>query len=86
MDLRKLKKLIDLVQESGIAELEITEGEEKVKIVKGGAITVTGAAPPATLAAAAPATAAIVELAGWPAARAGSSRAAFVGGTGLMRR
>jgi acetyl-CoA carboxylase biotin carboxyl carrier protein len=37
MDLRKLKKLIDLVQESGIAELEITEGEEKVKIVKGGA-------------------------------------------------
>jgi acetyl-CoA carboxylase biotin carboxyl carrier protein len=36
MDLRKLKKLIDLVQESGIAELEITEGEEKVKIVKGG--------------------------------------------------
>ena len=36
MDLRKLKKLIDLVQESGISELEITEGEEKVKIVKGG--------------------------------------------------
>ena len=40
MDLRKLKKLIDLVQESGIAELEITEGEEKVKIVKGGTVTV----------------------------------------------
>ena len=37
MDLRKLKKLIDLVEESGISELEITEGEEKVKIVKGGA-------------------------------------------------
>jgi acetyl-CoA carboxylase biotin carboxyl carrier protein len=35
MDLRKLKKLIDLVQESGIAELEITEGEEKVRIVRG---------------------------------------------------
>jgi acetyl-CoA carboxylase biotin carboxyl carrier protein len=34
MDLRKLKKLIDLVEGSGIAELEITEGEEKVKIVK----------------------------------------------------
>ena len=32
MDLRKLKKLIDLVEESGIAELEITEGEEKVRI------------------------------------------------------
>lgn len=36
MDLRKLKKLIDLVQESGIAELEINEGEERVRIVKGG--------------------------------------------------
>lgn len=34
MDLRKIKKLIDLVQESGIAELEITEGEEKVRIAK----------------------------------------------------
>jgi acetyl-CoA carboxylase biotin carboxyl carrier protein len=32
MDLRKLKKLIDLVEESGISELEITEGEEKVRI------------------------------------------------------
>lgn len=32
MDLRKLKKLIDLVQESGISELELTEGEEKVRI------------------------------------------------------
>ena len=47
MDLRTLKKLIDLVQESGIAELEITEGEEKVKIVKGGEATVTPVAPPA---------------------------------------
>lgn len=32
MDLRKLKKLIDLVQETGIAELELTEGEERVRI------------------------------------------------------
>lgn len=36
MDLRKLKKLIELVEESGIAELEITEGEEKVRISKPG--------------------------------------------------
>jgi len=36
MDLRKLKKLIDLVQESGIAELEVTEGEEKVRISRVG--------------------------------------------------
>lgn len=34
MDLRKLKTLIDLVAESGIAELEVTEGEDKVRIVK----------------------------------------------------
>jgi acetyl-CoA carboxylase biotin carboxyl carrier protein len=62
MDLRKLKKLIDLVQESGIAELEITEGEERVRIASGGAVSVTplgaaAAAPaavPATQAAAAP--------------------------------
>jgi acetyl-CoA carboxylase biotin carboxyl carrier protein len=73
MDLRKLKKLIDLVQESGIAELEITEGEERVRIARGGAVSVTplaapaaaaplpaGVAPgaaPATVAAAAPAAA-----------------------------
>ena len=35
MDLRKLKTLIDLVQQSGIAELEITEGEERVRIARG---------------------------------------------------
>jgi len=51
MDLRKLKKLIDLVQESGIAELEITEGEEKVKIVKGGVVSVSPGAGPAPSAA-----------------------------------
>lgn len=45
MDLRKLKKLIDLVQESGISELEVTEGEEKVKIVKNGGADPTHAGP-----------------------------------------
>ncbi|HYN11110.1 MAG TPA: acetyl-CoA carboxylase biotin carboxyl carrier protein [Burkholderiales bacterium] len=54
MDLRKLRKLIDLVQESGIAELEITEGEEKVKIVKGGGISVSPAPGSAPAAAAPP--------------------------------
>ena len=64
MDLRKLKKLIDLVQESGIAEIEITEGEERVRIARGGAVSVTPspvaspapvpAAPAATPLAAAP--------------------------------
>jgi acetyl-CoA carboxylase biotin carboxyl carrier protein len=56
VDLRKLKKLIDLVQESGIAELEITEGEEKVKIVKGGTVSLT---PVAMMPAAAPAPVAV---------------------------
>ncbi len=61
MDLRKLKKLIDLVQESGISELEVTEGEEKVRIAKHLPPTmqttyVSGpAAHPAPAAAAAPA-------------------------------
>jgi acetyl-CoA carboxylase biotin carboxyl carrier protein len=56
MDLRKLKTLIDLVSESNIAELEITEAEGKVRIVKAGA-ALTAPAPlvlqPATAAAAA---------------------------------
>ncbi|MAI38723.1 MAG: acetyl-CoA carboxylase biotin carboxyl carrier protein [Pseudomonadota bacterium] len=35
MDIRKIKKLIELVEESGVAELEITEGEESVRIHRG---------------------------------------------------
>ena len=35
MDLRKLKTMIELVQQSGISELEVTEGEERVRIVRG---------------------------------------------------
>ncbi|HEX5092215.1 MAG TPA: acetyl-CoA carboxylase biotin carboxyl carrier protein [Burkholderiales bacterium] len=66
MDLRKLKKLIDLVQESGIAELEITEGEEKVKIVKGGEAVVTPIAP--APAASAPQAAAVAPAGSAPAA------------------
>ena len=73
MDLRKLKTLIDLVSESNISELEITETEGKVRIVKGGtaapvqyvqtlatpaAAPAIGAAPAATSPAAAPAEAA----------------------------
>ncbi|EMS1660996.1 TPA: acetyl-CoA carboxylase biotin carboxyl carrier protein [Neisseria gonorrhoeae] len=56
MDLRKLKKLIDLVEESGIAEIEVTEGEEKVRITR----TIAAAAAPvyaAPVPAAAPAAA-----------------------------
>ena len=49
MDLRKLKTLIDLVSESNVSELEITEAEGKVRIVKGpvaGAMPAVVAAPP----------------------------------------
>jgi len=52
MDLRKLKTLIDLVSDSNITELEITEDDGKVRIVKASAVTV--AQPAAPLMAAAP--------------------------------
>jgi len=45
MDLRKLKTLIDLVSDSNVSELEITEAEGKVRIVKGGGAMVQGYAP-----------------------------------------
>jgi acetyl-CoA carboxylase biotin carboxyl carrier protein len=64
MDLRKLKKLIDLVQESGIAELEITEGEEKVRISRVGTQTAVMPVPQLTaipVAAVAPAAAPATE-------------------------
>ena len=55
MDLRKLKKLIDLVEESGIAEIEVTEGEEKVRITRTIAAAPVYAAPaPAAAMTAAP--------------------------------
>jgi acetyl-CoA carboxylase biotin carboxyl carrier protein len=50
MDLRKLKTLIDLVSDSNVSELEITEAEGKVRIVKGGS-AVQGYAMPAPVAA-----------------------------------
>ncbi|MBL8472339.1 MAG: acetyl-CoA carboxylase biotin carboxyl carrier protein [Rhodocyclaceae bacterium] len=64
MDLRKLKKLIDLVQEANITELEVSEGEERVRIAKQPAPTAAvqthyvAAAPVAAAPAAAPAEAA----------------------------
>ena len=73
MDLRKLKKLIDLVEESGIAEIEVTEGEEKVRITRTIAATPVYAAPaPAAAMAAAPAPAPVATTpapAATPAAR-----------------
>ena len=62
MDLRKLKTLIDLVSESNISELEITEAEGKVRIVKAGIALAVATPPPpmAAPAASAPAVAAPV--------------------------
>ena len=58
MDLRKLKTLIDLVSESNVSELEITEAEGKVRIVKGGPALVQQYAPVMAHAQMAPAPAA----------------------------
>ncbi|MCW5236251.1 acetyl-CoA carboxylase biotin carboxyl carrier protein [Verminephrobacter eiseniae] len=71
MDLRKLKTLIDLVSESNVSELEITEAEGKVRIVKSGATMLSQHAPaampaPAPAAAAAP----VAELPAPPVAAA----------------
>lgn len=56
MDIRKIKKLIELVEESGIAELEITEGEESVRIHRGSSAQAAPVyAPQAVAAAPAPA-------------------------------
>jgi acetyl-CoA carboxylase biotin carboxyl carrier protein len=71
MDIRKIKKLIELVEESGISELEITEGEESVRIHRGGVAPIAPvyAQQPAQYAAPAPVAAPIAEAA--PAAPAG---------------
>ncbi|MDQ8035782.1 MAG: acetyl-CoA carboxylase biotin carboxyl carrier protein [Pedobacter sp.] len=60
MDIRKVKKLIELLEESGIDELEITEGEESVRIARHRQPSATQvyAAPPAPVYAAAPVAAA----------------------------
>ena len=64
MDLRKLKTLIDLVSESNVSELEITEAEGKVRIVKSGGAVVQQYVPAPVQApvAAAPAAAPVAEL------------------------
>ena len=87
MDLRKLKKLIDLVEESGIAEIEVTEGEEKVRITRSVAApavqTVYAAAPaPVAAPAAAPtasAPAAPAAPAAAPANHANAQKSPMVG-------
>jgi acetyl-CoA carboxylase biotin carboxyl carrier protein len=76
MDLRKLKTLIDLVAESGIAELEVTEGEDKVRIVKHATNLAAAPAPTATVVGAAPAAPTPATLAAEAAAAAEAEAAA----------
>lgn len=58
MDIRKIKKLIELLEESSLTEIEIVEGEESVRLVRNGhGQAVTYAAPPVIAAAPAPALA-----------------------------
>jgi acetyl-CoA carboxylase biotin carboxyl carrier protein len=64
MDLRKLKTLIDLVSESNVSELEITEAEGKVRIVKGGPAMVHGVAAPMGMPATSAAAPALAPAAG----------------------
>jgi len=63
MDIRKIKKLIDLIQESDVAEIEIHEGEESVRISRNGTAPVMMAAPAVPAAPAAVATAAPAPIA-----------------------
>jgi acetyl-CoA carboxylase biotin carboxyl carrier protein len=77
MDLRKLKTLIDLVSESNISELEITEAEGKVRIVKGG-VAVTAPVYAQALATAPAATASAAPAAAAPAAEAPAAPAGKV--------
>ena len=74
MDIRKIKKLIELVEESGIAELEITEGEESVRINRHSSAPVIAAQPQQF--AAAPAPVAAPAAAPAPAAEAAPAAAA----------
>lgn len=75
MDIRKIKKLIELVEESGIAELEISEGEESVRISRNFSGQVTTAMPQMMMQQAAPvaAPAAAAPVAAAPAADAALS-------------
>ena len=70
MDLRKLKTLIDLVSESNVSELEITEAEGKVRIVKASGVPMMMQHQPAIAMAAAPAVAVPAAVVPEPAAAA----------------
>lgn len=78
MDLRKLKTLIDLVSDSNVSELEITEAEGKVRIVKSAPATAVAVAAPPAAAAPAPAVVAPAPSTAAPAAEAAEPKGHMV--------
>ena len=76
MDIRKVKKLIELLEESGIAEIEIKEGEESVRISRSSSLTVA----PAPMVAAAPVAAPAVAPASAPVAPVAGNESAVPSG------
>lgn len=80
MDIRKVKKLIELLEESGVAEIEIREGEESVRISRGAvSIAAPAAAAPAPIAAPGPAPAAPAAPVAEPAPEGTTVTAPMVG-------
>ena len=61
MDIRKIKKLIELLEASSLTEIEIVEGEESVRLVRGGQIQVVPLAPPPVVVAAAETVATVID-------------------------
>ena len=78
MDIRKVKKLIELLEESGIAEIEIKEGEESVRISRGATVQAYAAPVPAAPQPAAVAAPAAAPVATAPAAAASDDLAGHV--------
>jgi len=80
MDIRKVKKLIELLEESDVAEIEIHEGEESVRISRAStAVVAPMAAPVATAPVAAPAPAAAAPAAAEPEVQGHAVRSPMVG-------
>ncbi|MFT6249886.1 MAG: acetyl-CoA carboxylase biotin carboxyl carrier protein, partial [Cognaticolwellia sp.] len=79
MDIRKIKKLIELVEESGINELEISEGEESVRICRGVTVVAAPVAAPAAAPIAAPAAAPVSTEASAPVQTGHVVRSPMVG-------
>lgn len=61
MDIRKIKKLIEMLEESNLAEIEIREGEESIRISRASSVTTSGVAQPTTISTPSPTQAAPIE-------------------------